>query len=130
MDSNKVKGIIIILALGGAVSLWLWWRSHSGIIAGMDSVPAGETVWVKCSNPACGASYEMNLKEYYKEVGKKVSYMRVPPIKCKKCGKESLFRAIKCKKCGYVFFPYEGSATIRNKCPKCGFIQTGSPQQE
>ena len=127
MDSNKVKTIIMILAFGGAVLIGLWaWKSRSGSIKDIDSVPEGETVWVKCSNPACGASYEMPLKEYYKKVEEKVAFTSVPPIDCEKCGKESVFRAIKCESCGEVFFPYAGSETIRDQCPKCGFSKTYS----
>lgn len=125
MDSNKVKMIIIISAIGGAVLVGSWARK--GRTKGIGTVPDGETVWVKCSNPACGASYEMPLKEYYTKVEKKVAYSSVPPIDCEKCGKESVFRAIKCKSCGEVFFPNARSSDGMNKCPKCGSIETDNP---
>ena len=125
MDSKKVKTIITILVFGGVVTLGLWaWKSRGGNSAGIGSVPEGETVWVKCSNRACGASYEMALKEYYMKVDEKVAYSGVPPIDCEKCGKESVFRAIKCKSCGEVFFK---SRAGRLQCPKCGSNQTESP---
>lgn len=128
MESNKVKMIIIILALGGAVLIGLWaYKTRSGNIADIKSVPEGETVWVKCSNPACGATYEMGLKEYYQKVEEKVAFRTIPPIDCEKCGEESVYKAIKCKNCGEVFFPYEGSKDIEDKCPKCGFSETDSP---
>ena len=127
MDSGKkVKTIIAILAFGGAVLLGLWaWKSGAGNTAGIGSVPKGETVWVKCANPACGASYEMALKEYYMKVDEKVAYSSIPPIDCEKCGKVSVFRAIKCKSCGEVFFKSK-SGTVRDKCPKCGSNLTES----
>ena len=126
MASNKVKTIIIILAFGGAVSLGLWaWKSDN--TADIGSVPEGKTVWVKCANPACGASYEMALKEYYIKIEEKVAFSSIPPIDCEKCGKVSVFRAIKCKSCGEVFFPNAGSKAIRDQCPKCGSNQTDGP---
>jgi ribosomal protein S27E len=126
MDSGKkVKTIIIILAFGGAVLLGLWaWKSRVGNTAGIGSVPEGKKVWVKCAKQACGASYEMAMKEYYMKVDEKVTYSGVPPIDCEKCGEESVFRAIKCKSCGEVFFkPRAGGV----QCPKCASKETDSP---
>ena len=115
MDSDKAKTIIAILAFGAAILLGFWaWKSRAGNTAGMGSVPEDETVWVKCSNKACAASYEMALKDYYMKVDEKVTYSGVPPIDCEKCGKASVFRAIKCKSCGQVIF----------KCLKTSSIKT------
>jgi len=125
MDSNKIKKIILVLAFGGAIYMLGSWALE-GDVKDIESVPKGKTVWVKCSNPACGSSYEMNLREYYKQVEQKFVVTQIPPINCKNCGKESIFRAVKCKKCGEVFSPPAG----RDQCPKCGFSETEGPAQQ
>jgi hypothetical protein len=118
MYSEKAKKVIITVSLGGAVLLLGAWilDGGSGRVQGVDSVPEGAQVWVKCANKACAASSEMAMKEYYRKVDEKVSYSGVPPIECEKCGKASVFRAIKCNSCGEVVAKSRG---VTDECRKC-----------
>lgn len=124
MDSKKARKMFIIA--GVAVLLVGSWILNRGFgrIQGVESVPEGKKVWVKCDNRTCGASYEMALKEYYKKVDEKVAFSGVPPIDCEKCGKASVFRAINCKSCGEV----SRTGADRDRCPKCGANKKDSPQ--
>jgi hypothetical protein len=106
----------------------------------LTSIPdlKGELTWVKCSDPDCGSSYEMSLRDYYVLLEKKQSQVRsmgAPALICKKCGKESLFQAVKCEKCQNIsFYGFGGPTDYADRCSKCGFskleeaAKIGSPQ--
>lgn len=92
---------------------------------GVSSIPEVEKLWVKCTNKACNAEYQMSWSEYYKalETSPNLNPMATLKITCEKCGKPSLCAAIKCSNpdCGDVFI--EGSAGPDYhgyRCPKCG----------
>ena len=85
----------------------------------------GEVVWLKCTNPECKASYEIDKYEYYKwaEANRNPMALSDPPMACKQCGKNSAYKAIKCEKCGEVFFAGEAKSDFSDRCPKCGFSE-------
>ncbi|MHC4325619.1 MAG: hypothetical protein ACYSUX_15235 [Planctomycetota bacterium] len=115
MVTNKRKIIILVLGFGGAVYMFGSWMLK-GNVEDMQSVPEGKTLLVKCAASDCEASYEMNLKEYYRQIDLKMATTSVPPIDCTKCGKPSIYKAKKCGNCNEAYF------TVRDKCPKCGMI--------
>lgn len=84
-----------------------------------------KTTWVKCRNPACGAAYQMNLKEYYEYVQKHADYRSLlpPPLICQECGEPSVYMAVKCPKCGDIFERGIVPADFADRCPNCGYSQ-------
>jgi len=126
---NKLYRIIIVLCLVGAAVIFIRSRSQRG--AGVESLKPGESIWVKCNNPECGAVYQRDKKDYFKQVEEKkrtnpalAMLPTAPPITCRECGKESAIRAVKCEKCGHVFFygAHKGKKfDFSDRCPKCSF---------
>jgi hypothetical protein len=85
---------------------------------------ATEMTWVKCRK--CNQSYEMSLKEYFKEQEEKARANPSPmpialPLKCQKCGQDGITKAFKCEnpQCGEVFFANSVPADFEDRCPKC-----------
>jgi len=122
MDKKKITLIAVACCLFLVAVIILTTRSEK--LTGIPDLK-GEMTWVKCDNPDCNISYEMPLRDYYQLVSTKMrekGNMGMPPITCKKCGKETLFRAVKCEKCQAVFFYVFGSVEdYPDRCPKCGF---------
>lgn len=100
------------------------------LVQGCSHKSTGEKTVVKCSNPACDATYEWNKNEFDKLLKNNQdprNPMAVPALPCNKCGKKSVYIALKCEKCGELFT--EGAAgpnCYRDKCPKCGYSFTES----
>jgi phage FluMu protein Com len=67
----------------------------------------------------------MSPKEYsdlvYKNDPRAVMMYGAQPLKCPKCGENSVFAAIKCEKCGKVFFPGTVEGQFDDKCTGCGY---------
>ena len=84
---------------------------------------AREKTWVKCRNQACEAEYEITKKEYFEYVEKHadLALLEVPPLVCKKCDQESVYRAVKCAKCGLVFETGTVPSDFEDRCPKCKY---------
>jgi len=126
---NKLPIFVIVLCLLGAGALVVRNRSPRG--AGVESLPSGESLWIKCTNPACGASYALDQKEYFRRIEEKkranpalVMLPTAPPLTCRQCGKETAFRAVKCEKCGNIFLygARKGkSFDFADRCPQCGY---------
>jgi hypothetical protein len=108
--------IVVCLAVAGLITF-----ARRGGGGGIDSIPASELTWVKCSNPACKAEYQMSKKEFFKEQMKHFNQMAMtaPPITCKECGKESLYQAEKCPNCGAVFIKGSIPGDFADRCPVC-----------
>lgn len=119
MDAEKKKpillGIVVVcLVVAGGITLF---RTVGGSDEGIESIPKGEMMWVKCTNQNCNAEYEMEKRDYYKSVEQSSAQI----AKCTKCGEEALLEAIKCEKCGIVFIPGTVKGDTRDRCPECGF---------
>jgi hypothetical protein len=86
-----------------------------------DRLPRGNT-WVMCSDPNCGAEYEITKREYflYIETHSDSTMMEAPLLPCKKCGQETVYRAVKCEKCGLVFKMGSKPFDFEDRCPACG----------
>ena len=122
MDKRKI--ILIALACCLFLVAVIFFTTRSEDLTGIPDLK-GEITWVKCNNPDCGISYEMAMRDYYQLVDskqKETESVSMLPIACKKCGKESVFRAVKCEKCQAVFFYVFGSVEdYADRCPGCGF---------
>jgi len=127
MEDSKKKPImigVIVVCLGVAGAVTLMRSSGGG--GGINAIPEGKMTWVKCSNPSCNAEYEMSEREYFKGVEERLNPIArtSPPLTCKKCGKESLFKAIKCPYCDAVFFRDSVPNDHFDRCPECGKSET------
>ncbi len=119
---NTVYVTVIALSLILAVVIFLVTRS--GNSGGIGSIQSGDVRLVKCNNPACQATYQMSSKDYILQLREKVKnnpMAQNPPLVCKECGQESLYRAVKCEKCGEVFFYRSVPGDFSDRCPECKF---------
>jgi hypothetical protein len=91
---------------------------------GINSISPEETIWVKCQNPDCKATYQMGKRAYFKYIEEHADPMATtaPPMVCEKCGEQSVFRAEKCMNpdCGHVFLRGAVPNDFVDRCPKCG----------
>ena len=120
-DSRKkpiMIGIIVVCLVAAALITYI---SSSPEGTGLN-VFEDQMTWVKCTNPDCGATYQMNLKEYYEFMKENSVDLNVPPMDCKECGEGSVFRAVKCEKeeCGEVFLHGAKRGDFVDRCTKCG----------
>lgn len=121
---NTIYVVVIALCLILAIVIFV--KSRSKGPSGIDSIQAGEMVWVMCNNPDCKAIYQMEKKDYYLEIEEKTRKNPLASrlaINCKQCGEESAFRAYKCEKCGQFFFQGAVSGDLEDRCPECGYSQ-------
>jgi len=129
MEESKKKPImigVIVACLALTAIIIIGRRSGGG---GVDDIPEGEMIWVKCNNPNCKAEYQMGLKAYFKYMEEHANPMAptAPPLICKECGEPSAYRAEKCGNpdCGIVFIQgSSGPGDFADRCPKCGRSET------
>ena len=123
-DSKKKKVMLIIIAvcLSVAAAMFFFTRSQIAKIPSFE----GETVTLKCSNPDCQATHEMDKHEYYKFVqeNRHPLSLSAPPMVCKECGEKSVIKAFKCEECDIVFLPYAAQSDLPDICPECDFRVT------
>jgi len=127
VGSVKKPVLIGIIVLCLAVAAAVTYKSRSRDQGGIESIPADEMMWVKCNNPQCKAEYQIPKREYFQFIEKNVDPMatRPPGMRCKECGKDSVYRAVKCPKCGTVFFyGVAGPSDFADRCPNCKFSET------
>ena len=97
-------------------------------IYGIDSIPNSKMIWIKCNNPDCKAAYQMGKRDYFKYIEEHAKPLSpsAPALVCKKCGKESIYRAEKCTNstCGKVFIRGATRGVVPkdflDRCPECG----------
>lgn len=89
MDRRKIMIVISLTCLVAAGMMFF--KTHEKK-SGLSSMK-GQTVWVKCNNPDCGAVYEMDAVEFYNYINEHQGpNLLVPPaLPCKECGKESVY---------------------------------------
>ena len=99
---------------------------QSNHFSGIEEIPSGEMVWVKCLDPNCGAEYQMRKRDYFQYLVNHQDPMSImaPAIVCNRCGNESVYRAEKCAKCGLVFRRSSIPHDFADRCPECGFSST------
>ena len=103
MNQKAIYGIIIAVAVVGAVVVWAMWSP-----ANNENFPEG-TDWL-CLNKACGNHFKMSIREVAEH--HKAHYGQ--PMKCPKCGQEAE-RAVKCAHCAKVYVQGRGASF----CPFC-----------
>jgi hypothetical protein len=124
-DSTKktimLGAIVVCLVVAGAITLKTRRRKRLNLSPFKD-----KTTWIKCRNDACGAEYEMNLKEYFEFIEENIDpkTLAAPPLTCKTCEEPSSYRAEKCGGCGLVFEKGSIPRDFADRCPKCGYSQT------
>ena len=129
MDEDKKKKIMMIvviacLVLAGGIT---YLTQSDGMDSGLDELK-GQMIWVKCGNPDCGTTYEMDKKEFYEFIQANMNLdnpmASAPPLPCNKCGKKSIYQAVKCEKCGEIFFANAKANDYSDRCTKCGYSHT------
>jgi phage FluMu protein Com len=117
---NTIYAVVIAVCIIGAVVVFMGRRGRNP----GDTIADTEMTWVKCAK--CNQSYEMGLKQYFKEQEEKAKANPSPmpvalPLKCQKCGQDGIRKAFKCEneKCGEVFFANSVPADFEDRCPKC-----------
>jgi phage FluMu protein Com len=122
-DGTKKIVLIVVIVICFAAAGAITFMTRGGSSANAPAVQA--KLWVKCNNPKCDWENQMERAEYNKTALKNgpdyAVRFGVFPIKCPKCGEESVFEAIKCEKCGKVFFPGSVEGKFNDKCPGCGY---------
>jgi len=130
MEESKKKPIMIIVIVVCLVAAGaIFWGTGGGGGGGIDSIPEGRMIWVKCNNPSCNAEYQMSEKAYYKYIKEHPNPNPMMPtaLVCEKCGEPSIFEAVKCANpdCGIVFFKgSSGPGDHADRCPKCKQSET------
>jgi acetyl-CoA carboxylase beta subunit len=117
---NTIYAVIIGACILVAVLVFVKTRSKNS--AGIDSLSDAEQVWVKCMK--CGQSYQMGMKQYYKELEEKARANPSPmpmahPLTCQKCSQDAVRKAFKCANCGEVSFAGSVPNDFEDRCPKC-----------
>ncbi len=119
---KSASAIIIIVCLFLAFIGFYKFFLSSGTEYGTSS---GEMTWVKCKS--CNAEYQMKLVDYYDELKENTDPKMVivtPGLKCKECGKNTVYQAIKCPNCGTVFIKGSVPGKPEDTCPKCKYSAT------
>jgi hypothetical protein len=125
----KISTIVVCLVLAVVV----FTKNSRRGPRGLTSIPRGDVVWVKCSNPQCGAEYQMNKREFLEKVEERSaggSPGSAPPIACKQCRQLSARRAVKCEKCRHIFFYTPSRNDFPDRCPKCGHSEREARRKE
>jgi len=129
MEEGKKKTImIVVIAVCLVAAVVIGYKyTFAPTDAGIE-VFKGQQIWVKCNNPDCGAEYEMDKAEYFRQIEELAlanppEMMQTPPLVCEKCGEKSVYRAVKCAKCGKIFFyGAAGTGDFPDRC-ECGYSQ-------
>ncbi len=94
----------------------------------VESIPETDLTWVKCANTDCKAAYQMGKRAYFKYIEEHADPMSpsAPALVCKKCGKESIYRAEKCGNpdCRIAFLRGSVPNDFADRCPECGNSNT------
>jgi len=123
MDERKKKQItvaIVVVCLVLAAAITYLTRKSDQTIG---SIKSDETVWVKCANDDCQEEYQMGKRDYFEFIQQNSSPMSpvLPPMICRQCDEESLYRAIECQMCKTVFFEDKESGDFKDRCPECDY---------
>jgi len=123
MEEAKKKSILIAvivvcLVLAGLITV----VTHSGG-SGIPKYFDQELTWLKCSNPQCGATYQISKRDYFKYIEKHQDWRKAgpPALVCKECGKKTVYRAVKCEKCRKIFYWGSVPGDFEDRCPNCGY---------
>jgi DNA-directed RNA polymerase subunit M/transcription elongation factor TFIIS len=117
---NTIYAVVIVACIVVAATVFVTTRSKKS--GGVESLSDTQQVWVKCMK--CGQSYQMSMKQYYKELEEKMKANPSPmpiahPLTCQKCGQDAVRKAFKCPNCGEVSFEGSVPGDFPDRCPKC-----------
>lgn len=128
MEEGKKKTIMIVVIVACLVAAGIiTYATRSGSTGGIESIRRGtETVWVKCRNPDCEHTWQMDRRDYFEYLRDHHDPMSMtaPAIVCPNCGEESGYRAEKCENCGLIFERGSVVGDFPDRCPKCGHSKT------
>jgi ssDNA-binding Zn-finger/Zn-ribbon topoisomerase 1 len=126
MEEGKKKMImigVIVVCIVAAVIITV--ATYSTSPGGIESIKRGTAMfWVKCRNPKCENTWQMDKRDYFDYIEKYRAGMTVPAIVCPKCGEKSGYRAEKCGKCEFVFERGSVPNDVADRCPKCSYSAT------
>ncbi len=122
MEEGKKKIIMIGIIVGCIVAaIAITVATHSSNAEGSATLKKGEaTYWVKCRDPKCENTWQMDRKDYFEYMEKHRKGLATPAIECPKCHGETGYHAEKCPKCGNIF-ELGSSPSGERVCPKCGY---------
>ena len=119
---GKKSVAIIVLCLVIAIAVILVTRPKDSM-----KIPdmKGRTTWMKCGDPSCSSSYEIELNQYYEELKERqkasLGFGR-PGIMCEKCAKDTSYKALKCENCDTIFIEgFMGRSDFSDRCTECNF---------
>jgi len=123
MEEGKKKIIMFVIIMACLVAAGIiTYASRSRSTGGIESIKRGaETVWVKCRNPDCEHTWQMDKRDYFEYLRKhrEPMAMTAPPVVCPECGEESGYRAEKCENCELIFERGSVPRDFADRCPKC-----------
>jgi predicted RNA-binding Zn-ribbon protein involved in translation (DUF1610 family) len=120
MEEGKKKIIMIgIIAVCIVAAVIITVASRSASSGGIESIPTGTMVWIKCRD--CGNTWQMDRRDYFEYIEKNRIGMIVPGIVCPKCQEEKGYLAEKCPKCGTIFERVPTTRDFPDRCPECGY---------
>jgi DNA-directed RNA polymerase subunit RPC12/RpoP len=120
MDDAMKKKISIGIAVG-CITLAVIITVATNRSGSVGPVTPTGSATLMCTNPQCGAVFEMERKDLAKSDGEIGGTAGPPTYKCPKCGQMSARIAMKCAKCGNVFISDYQNLETGDKCPKCGY---------
>jgi len=124
MDEGVKRIVMIgIVVVGFPLAGIIFWTTRGS--NRNQEIPADAMQLVKCNNPACGASYEVSMREYdaFQREHFNPLASSAAPMTCTKCGKASVYKAFKCNKCGKVSLLGSVPNDFTDRCPDCKFSQ-------
>jgi hypothetical protein len=127
MDEDKKKPVMIGLIVGSIVLAGvITVMTRDSGSEGLKGIPEGRMQWVTCRNDKCGTNYEMQMREYYRQLEENqkqsvAMMLAAPALICEKCGEESIYKAFKCLKCELIFEGNIKRGDFEDRCPKCGY---------
>ena len=131
MEEEKkrtVKVFIVVACLLAAVVVYSITRPKSS-----STVEPVDKLWVKCSNPDCEATYQVDRDEYFLYLHENQDPFNpgvTPPMLCQECSEQSVYLANKCPECGNVFFDGEAEdEDYHDRCPECGYSKRESKKK-
>ncbi len=120
MKKSVSVTIIVVCLILALVSFYKFILSPGS--SRYEGISSTDMTWVKCKS--CSAEYQMKIRDFYEEIKANTDPKMVivtPGLKCKECGKNTVYQAIKCSNpaCGIVFFKGSVPRDLEDRCPKC-----------
>lgn len=122
---NKTTSVVIIIVCSAVAAFSFYKYILSPGTPGQADISSKVNTWVKCKS--CQAESQMKLQDFYdalKENTDPSVVIVTPGLKCKECGKNTVYQAIKCPNCGTVFIKGSVPRDLEDRCPKCKYSET------